>query len=218
MKTEERRRIPVEEEWFDKNLNSIIYGFLQANALKNNNPTDSQKILYYPKKQVKNDLSILKKLLDKKDNRSIYAQINKLIEKNYLSEDVDNYYFPYNEKNLYFLMDKNLLICLVYRTNNVALKIFVYLAFKSKSQKGFRFTLKSLQKLIGFSENTRGHGEKLVRESLETLANNKFILFHTDYVTSSDAKHIVPNYVLDYVTSKAPDILLTQPEAGVKKK
>lgn len=218
MKPVEKRRIPIEEEWFNRNLSSILYGFLQANALKNENLMDKQKILYYSKEQVKNDLSILKKLLDRKDNRSIYTQFNRLIEKGYLSEDDKSYYFPHNEKNLYLLLDKKLLASLVYRTNNVALKIFVYLAFKSKSKKSYQFTLKELQVILGFSEKTRVHGERLVREGLETLANNKFILFHNILITSSSTNYPIPNYVLDYVTTKAPDILFTKPEGGTKKK
>ena len=75
-------------------------------------------------------------------------------ESGLLSEDSENFYFPYNEAGKYKLVNYEMLSYLVNTRNSNAIKIYIYLLNKFQWKENYVFTLKELLIAIGYSENS----------------------------------------------------------------
>lgn len=71
-----------------------------------------------------------------------------------MSEDSENFYFPYNEAGKYKLVNYEMLSYLVNTRNSNAIKIYIYLLNKFQWKENYIFTLKELLVAIGYSENS----------------------------------------------------------------
>ena len=71
-----------------------------------------------------------------------------------MSEDSENFYFPYNEAGKYKLVYYEMLSYLVNTRNSNAIKIYIYLLNKFQWKENYVFTLKELLVAIGYSENS----------------------------------------------------------------
>lgn len=204
----EKRRMPVEENWFEKKTNDLLYGFMQASATFNKEEIEEMKKLYYPKAQFIQDLKMIKKLLECKDKRTIMSKINVLIDRGYLAEDDDNYYFPYERENFYLLMDKDLLFYICTTMSEFSVKTYVYLADKARMKDDYHFTIKEIKTAFGYSDNTRGAIENIIANCLALLSSANLIKYEIEYVElpSSQGEYKVPNMVLKNVSTKMPEV------------
>ena len=85
---------------------------------------------------------------------SVTPVMEKLKENGLLSEDSENFYFPYNEAGKYKLVNYEMLSYLVNTRNSNAIKIYIYLLNKFQWKENYVFTLKELLVAIGYSENS----------------------------------------------------------------
>lgn len=200
MPKEEKRRIPIEKDWFDKNTPAILYGLLQEGAEFD----QKKKELFYPKKKLKVEISELKKILGLKEKRNVTfnGKLKILSEKGYLSEDEENYYFPFNEKNLYFLISKKVLKDLCTRTNDFTIKIYIYLAFKNNAISHYNFTVSELSYLLGYSA-AGGRGFQNATQGLTTLKALGYLDYDKTYVKLEDGT-IIPNLSVSKVSLDVP--------------
>lgn len=200
MPKEEKRRMPIEKDWFDKNTPAILYGLLQEGAEFN----QKEKKLFYPKKKLKTEISELKKILGLKEKRNVTfnGKLKILSERGYLSEDEENYYFPFNEKNLYFLISKKVLKDLCTRTNDFTIKIYIYLAFKNNAIPHYNFTVSELSYLLGYSA-AGGRGFQNATQGLTTLKALGYLDYDKTYVKLDDGT-IIPNLSVSKVSLDVP--------------
>lgn len=202
-----KRRMPIEEEWFDKKTNDILYGWMQAAATYDKEIEEKDKQLYYPKAQFTKDLKTIKTLLRIKDKRSVMSKVKALIDSGYVGEDTNNYYFPYNPNNPYILVDKELLFNIVTTTNEFGLKIYTYLLNKQGYKQRYHFTINELKQVFGYSATTKGNIETIIAGNLDSLLCNDIIAYHVEQVEIPTAHGIVKtrNFVLDNVAIKLPE-------------
>lgn len=200
-----KRRMPLEENWFDKKVNDILYGFMQASATFNPDEKDEMKKLYYPKKQFQKEKKIIMTLIGCTDMRTVKGKLKIIMDKGYLAEDDNNYYFPYNYDNHYVLMEKDLLSYICTTMNEFALKTYVYLADKARMKDNYHFTIKELKIAFGYSESTR-EIEKVITNCLDLFQKIEMIKYHVEHVTLENAngEYKVPNLVLDSVETQLP--------------
>lgn len=208
------RRMPVEENWFDKKTNDLLYGYLQASASYNKDEQDTMKRLYYPKAQFNKELKIIKQLIGCSDKRTVTTKIKTLMERGYLAEDANNYYFPYNPDNFYIILDRDLLFYICTTMSQFSLKTYVYLADKARMKDNYHFTIKELRVAFGYSSNSQNATmEKAIGGCLDVLARTGLIRYHKEYVdvNYNESGYKCPNFVLDYVATTLP----TETEAAM---
>lgn len=215
--SQEKRRMPVEKEWFDKNLDKLLYCLMQSFSLENKKQTDAQKRVYYPKDQFNRDAKLIKKGLGIKDKRTLNSKLNTLFEKGYLVEDEDNYYFPFimGKDHLYYLIDKELLKALTSSSNGIGIGIFIYLAFAANAKKGYQFTITELMRVLGYqtgSNRAGGSAFQIVAGALAGLKESKFIDYGFKKVTL-DSGQTIPNMYIISIATKVPE----ERKAEVKK-
>ena len=205
MNFETKRRMPVEEDWFDRNTPAILYGLMQSEAEYD----QEVKKLLYPKKKLKAAMSDLKKYLGikAKRNESFNLKVKKLLEAGYLSEDNDSYYFPYKEENKYLLMPKSVLRDLCRRTNDYALKIYVYLAFRSNAIKNYKFTICELALMMGYSTNG-GTSREGILKALTTLKALKYLDYDKKVVKIDNV--LTTNLYVKDISLKIPTELIKE--------
>lgn len=215
--SQEKRRMPVEKEWFDKNLDKLLYCLMQSFSLEDKKQADAQKRVYYPKAQFIRDTKLIKKSLGIKDKRTLNSKLNTLFEKGYLAEDEDNYYFPFivGKDHLYYLIDKELLKALTSSSNGIGIGIFIYLAFAANAKKGYQFTITELMKVLGYQTGTDkagGSAFQIVAGALAGLKESKFLDYGYKKVTLDDG-HIITNMYITNIATKVPE----ERKAEVKK-
>lgn len=204
----ERRRMPVEKEWFDKNKNDIIYGLLQSIGEQFHDSNGKIQVRTSKVSFIKN-LTIIKKCADVRDKRTIMSAISKYAKDGYITEDEDYYYFPYNVNNPYILIDLKLLDHICKTFNKQSLKIYVYLKnkynMKEKKHEKYLFTIKELKSVLGYSDST---DEKTtgIRNILAEFKNSNIMGYktiHIDYVNKK-GEYKIPNFQLDFVEDELP--------------
>lgn len=201
--------MPVEKEWFDKNLDKLLYCLMQSFSLEDKKQKDAQKRVYYPKAQFKRDTKLIKKSLGIKDKRTLDSKLNTLFKKGYLAEDEDNYYFPFivGKDHLYYLIDKELLKALTSSSNGIGIGIFIYLAFAANARQGYQFTITELMRVLGYQVNKEkpgGPSFQMVAGALAGLKESKFIDYGFKKVTL-DTGQVIPNMYIISVATKVPE-------------
>ena len=200
--------MPVEKEWFDKNLDKLLYCLMQSFSLEDKKQADAQKRVYYPKDQFNRDTKLIKKSLGIKDKRTLNSKLNTLFEKGYLAEDEDNYYFPFvvDKDHLYYLIDKELLKALTSSSNGIGIGIFIYLAFATNAKKGYQFTITELMRVLGYQtgkDRAGGPSFQLVAGALAGLKESKFLDYSYKKITLNDG-HIITNMYITNIATKVP--------------
>lgn len=209
-----KRRIPTDKQWFDYRHNkfaSWLYCFMISSATYNDK-------LYYPKRNFSRDLPLIKKFLGVSDKRTITKYINQLKSLEYLAEDNENYYFPFQyNTGTYILINRDLLYNLCITKSTITTQIFVYLMDRLKmkqklyAETSYNFTIKELRVALGYSEKTQNATiEKAINECLMTLKAEQYIDYTNTYVdiTTKDGRtQTIPNYVLTYVCETIPQRL-----------
>ena len=206
-----KRRIPTNKQWFDYNKTKYcgwLFCFMSSSA-------NFHERLYYPKRIFLEDLPLIKKFLGVSDKRTITKYVQMLLNNGYLSEDKDNYYFPFElHKDTYILIDKDLLYNLCVTKSTITTQVFCYLKSKLCMKQSvycentYNFTLKELRIALGYSAQTQNYRiEQAIKECLQTLKAENYIDYTNVYVDLSiNGKcEKVPNYQLKYVCDCIPE-------------
>lgn len=207
-----KRRIPTDKQWFDYKSNKYagwLFCFMSSSA-------SFHEKIYYPKKRFIEDLPLIKKFLCVSDKRTITKYLKKLINQGYISEDNDNYYFPYvmNQGN-YILIDRALLYNLCVTKSTITTQIFCYLTNRMNmkesqyTEKAYNFTLKELRVALGYSDKSYNELDRAIKECLQTLKAENYINYNNIYVDLivNGIPKKVPNYQLTFITETIPQVL-----------
>lgn len=210
-----KRRIPTNKEWFDYKTNKSatwLYCFIISSATYHN------KQLYYTKNNYLLDLPLIKKFLGISSKRTIDKYLKILLDKQYIQEDKEKYFFPNNEefKGRYFLLDKDLLYNLCVTKSTMSAQIFCYLYDRMKykreenAETTYNFTLKEIRVVLGYSANSQNVPvENAIKECLQTLKAENYIDYNNIYVDIMDNGKLlkVPNYKLTMICDNIPQKL-----------
>ena len=205
-----KRRIPTTKEWFDYKTYKFagwLYCFMSSSA-------KFHEKLYLKKTDFVASWPIIKRATGKDDNRTIKKYLKILLDNNYLSEDEENYYFPFVMNNgTYILIDKDLLYNICTTKSVIAIQTFIYLSNRMKMKKElydestYNFTLKELRVALGFSASSQNKLiETAIRECLQTLKAEKYIDYDNIYVDILVNGIVTksPNYQLTFIAETLP--------------
>lgn len=198
-------------------IDDLLLGYLQYIATYN----PHEKRLYLWKKIFLKNRKTIGKALGI-TTQTLNRHIAKLKENNLLSEDTENYYFPYNEQGKYKIINSDMLSYLITTSNCNAIKIYIYLLNKYQWKQDYVFTLRELQTAIGYSESSNNKlASDIVKNNLKRFCNDDImnITIIQDFTTAKDGS-IVPvyRYQLNFVSQEPPkdirniEIIRYQPE------
>ena len=201
IKTNYMRRMPIQEAWLNYGIDSLIYSYMINIASAK--PCGPGKFeLYLPVKKYKRHQKTLARLCDNISTRTLQRRLQKIINQGYivLNTEQDNYYFPYDKNEHYFMMSNETLFFFCSTSNSLMIKIYVYLGYKwhwkkYQNQSEYNFTIKELCLMMGYSENSRNQMlENAISMCLAALKRNGFIDFEQKYIKGNS--HVVKTFVL----------------------
>ena len=184
-------------------IDDLLYGYLQYLATFN----PHKKCLYLWKKTfIKNRRTIGTAL--GMTTQKINRHLEKLKENNLISEDKENYYFPYDENGKYKLVNYDMLEYLITTRNCNAIKIYIYLLNKYHWKKEYVFTLNEIQTAIGYSKDSKNRlASTIVKNNLNSFCREGImnISIIQDTMIGKD-NTIIPvyRYQLNFVSEEPP--------------
>lgn len=190
-------------------IDDLLLGYLQYLATFD----VAKKRLYLWKKIYLKNRKTIGKCLSM-TTQKINRHIEKLKESGLLSEDSENFYFPYNETGKYKLVNYEMLSYLVNTRNSNAIKIYIYLLNKFQWKENYVFTLKELLVAIGYSENSNNSlASQMVKQNLNCFCNDdimKISIIQDETIGKNG--NIVPvyRYQLDFVAVEPPTNIRNQ--------
>lgn len=204
---ENSRRIPVQPNWFDYHLDTIIYSFMLASATARIKPGDkkdgSESYLYLSQSKYKKIRPIMKTIVGK-TARQIGERVQRLKEAGYVAfnEQTKQFTFPFDYNEKYYIVSKDVLAYLCTVSNPFVIKIYFYLADRYKYKTNYKFTLKELRKILGYSEGENERVTNLIKLALSALSVMEFIEFKPVKVKLSNGK-VIDNYELVNVVGRS---------------
>lgn len=177
---EPTRRVPIESDWFDYHLDSIVYSFMLASATARIKPGDkkdgSESYLYLSQSKYKKLRPTIKILIGK-TARQVGERVQKLIDAGYIKYDQEakEYTFPFNYNEKYYIVSRDVLAYLCTVSNPFVVKIYFYLADKYKFKKDYKFTLTQLRKMLGYSGSANARVNDMIKLALSSLSVMKFV-------------------------------------------
>lgn len=180
------RRFSLEDKDMHYSIDDLLLGSMQYFATYN----PQEQSLYLPEKRLQGKKKLLYDLCDL-NARSLKSHLQKLKDKK-LIEKVEIqpgevvYTFPYNEGELYQIIDWEMLYYVVSTRNKFAVKIYLYLLdkylWKLQEQEYYSFTVRELCEMMGYSGRCQS-AEKLVGNVLESFSREGVIEFKGYYET-----------------------------------
>ena len=199
----DKRRIPIEENWFHKNVNDIIYGFMLSMATRipeGKNVWDVR----LNKKEFKRQIKYLRSLLEITDNRTLKNKILAIQEQGYITEDEEFYYFSHFD-GYYYIINNDMLSYLSKTFSSPALKIYIYLAFRNNAIKNYNFSINELKQKFGYSKDTHSGIVETISYQISSLKKCGILNYRIDYKIINNIP--IPHYVLlDIATDVPTDI------------
>lgn len=210
------RRFSLEEDFMNFNTNDLLYGFMRG--LSTARPTGKYKNNkeLYQEYLTKKEFNKNKKLIAGICNcstKTINRHIEKLFEAGLLAEGVetvsvnnknyeyDCYYFPYDEKGRYKILDQKIVRYLVHTRNSQGIRIFLYLLNKYQWKKDYIFTIEEIATGLGYAESTKSC-HCLIRDCLASFKAEGIIRFNIVEVpieTSKDLRGKTYKMQLEYM-------------------
>ena len=117
------RRIPVEGSFINYDSNDIMYSLMYANATYN----PEEKRLYLPKTAYTQMRKIFRDVAGITDSKMRQRHLTKLKEKDLISEDKTNYYFPQKVEEKYQIIEKEFLLYLANTRNKNSIRVYIKL-------------------------------------------------------------------------------------------
>ena len=174
------RRFSLEDKDMHYSIDDLLLGSMQYFATY----SPQEQCLYLPEKKFKSKKKLIYDLCDL-NARSLKSHLQKLEDKNLIQKvqvqpDEIVYTFPYNENELYQIIDWEMLYYVVSTRNKFAVKIYLYLLDKYlwKAQEGelYSFTVRELCEMMGYM-NRNPAAEKLVMNVLESFSREGVLVF-----------------------------------------
>lgn len=214
------RRFSLEEDFMNFNTDDLLYGFLRslstAEPLYEKGKLSGKYQEYLTKKEyLKNKKAIAG--ICGCSTRTVERHLERLFECGLLEEGIkeviiDNkdgtessydypcFWFPYDEKGKYKLLDKEMVSYLVATRNPQCIRVYLYLLNKFEWKTNYSFTLLELQKALGYSENTKGLST-MFGNIVDSLAREGIIRYENtyEYIQEGEELHKVPRKVLKFV-------------------
>lgn len=209
VKQETRRRVPLQQNWFDYHLDTIVYSFMLVGATARIKPGDktdgSQSFLYLSQSKYKKLRPMIKQVIGK-TARQVGERVQKLIDAGYIkyNEQAKQYTFPFDYNEKYYIVSTDVLAYLCTVSNPFVVKIYFYLADKYKFKKDYKFTLTQLRKMLGYSGSANSRVNDLIKLALSSLSVMKFIEYKKVYakVPGNQTNRPVEQFQLIHVVGK----------------
>lgn len=221
------RRFSLEEDFMNFNTDDLLYGFLRslstAEPLHEKGKLSGKYEEYLTKKEyLKNKKAIA--AICGCSTRTVERHLERLFEMGLLEEgikevNIDNkdgteshyeypcFWFPYNEKGKYKLLDKEMVSYLVATRNPQCIRVYLYLLNKYEWKPDYSFTLLELQKALGYSENTKGLST-MFGNIVDSLAREGIIRYENtyEYIQEGEELHKVPRKILKFVARRVNEL------------
>lgn len=202
------RRIPIQKDWFDYHLDSIVYSFMLSSATARIKPGDktdgSQSYLYLSQAKYKKIRPIMRQIINV-TAKQINDRVKRLQQKGYIhfNEETKEYTFPYDYNEKYYIVSTQVLVYLCTVSNPFVIKIYFYLADRYSYKKNYLFTLKELRLALGYSGSENKRVTDLIKVALSSLKVMGFIDYQKVQLQGvGDTDRPIENYMLTYVAGK----------------
>lgn len=203
------RRIPVEGNFIHYDSNDILYAIMYS--LATYNPEEkrlylSKKVFSANKKQIYSSSGITNSAMLKR-------HMAKLIEKNLVSEDTTNYYFPQNTEEKYQIIERDMLKYLADTRSYQAIRTYICLLdwflWKRKENTEFIFTNADILRRIGYSTDNK-NASGVITNILESYGREgviKYEHFYDKIITPEGREIPTPKMRLLFVARSKDEIL-----------
>ena len=163
----------------------------------------SQSYLYLSQSKYKK-IRPLMKTITGKTARQIGERVQKLKEAGYLSfnQQTKQFTFPFDYNERYYIVSKDVLAYLCTVSNPFVIKIYFYLADRYKFKPNYRFTLKELRIMLGYSANQNERVTNLIKLALTSLSVMDFIEYKPVKVKLQSNGKIIDNFQLVHVVGR----------------
>lgn len=153
-----KRRVSTEEDFMNHTIDDLLWGYMACLATYNDNILYlSKEIFAQPKVQ-----TTVKGIVGAKTIRTVKNHLDNLKAYGLISEDENNFYFPYDIDTRYVLVDRDLLEKMVIWGSRFIVKIYAYLFSKYQYKPDYKFTKKELAiQALGYPESSSDNKEVL---------------------------------------------------------
>lgn len=199
---EEKRKISLEDNFMEWRANDLLYGELLYMAT-----IAPDKTLYVPKDMFIYAKEDIMELCEYNSVKSLYNNLNRLIEKNLVKEGIveynktaakPSYIFVYEEGNRYQMIQREMVYYLISTRNKNCLRIYTYLLnkFLWKRKLGidhYDFTLTELREVLHYE--SKRSPDKQIRHIIESFYREGLIEYECAYRQVRDQKtgEVVPS-------------------------
>lgn len=221
------RRFSLEEDFMNFNTDDLLYGFLRslstAEPLYEKGKLNGKYEEYLTKKDyLKNKRAIA--AICGCSTRTVERHLERLFEMGLLEEGIKEvnilnkdgteshydypcFWFPYDEKGRYKILEKDMISYLVATRNAQCIRVYLYLLNKYEWKPDYSFTLLELQKALGYSENTKGLST-MFGNIVDSLAREGIIRYENtyEYIQEGEELHKVPRKVLKFVANSVKQL------------
>ena len=202
------RRMPTEGTFIEYDSNDILYSLMYS--LATYNPEANQ--IYITKKAVTANKKLIYEACGFTNSAMMKRHLEKLIDKELITQDEFNYYFPQNKNEKYRIIEKEMLFYLATTRPLNAIRIYMILLdcylWKQKEDCNFIFTNTYLLEKLGYS-TTNKNASAMVSNILESFSREGIIKFEEKYdlVISPTGKEVPsPKKYLMFVATTKKEI------------
>lgn len=202
------RRMPTEGAFISYDSNDILYTIMYS--LATYNPVE--KKLYLAKSNLTANKKLIYSSCDFSGSAMMKRHLSKLIEKNLIEEDENNYYFPYDINQKYRIVEKDMLFYLATTRSLNAIRVYMILLdgflWKSKEQNEFNFTNAYLLDKMGYSTNNK-NASVMITNILESFSREGVIIFEELYeskILSNGLEVPSPKKYLKFIATTKQEI------------
>ena len=202
IKRDPSRRIPLQPDWFDYHLDSIVYSFMLVSAtarIKPGDILDGTKSYLYLSQSKYTKIRPMMRQITGKTARQINERVQKLIQSGYVAYDSEarEYTFPYDYNEKYYIVSTSVLAYLCTVTNPFVIKIYFYLADKFNYKHDYLFNLTQIRKALGYTGSANARANDLIKVALSALSMMKFISYEQVQVQGiGTTNRVVDSYQL----------------------
>lgn len=220
------RKFSLGDDFMTYKTDDLLYGFMRslstARPIKEKgNITGWQE--YLPKKDFMKNKKVIAGICGC-TTRTINNHINDLFAAGLLDEGIEVveilnkdgttteyeypcYWFPINEANVYKIVERDLVKYLVDTRNAQAIKVYLYLLNKYEWKPGYLFTVKEVQKALGYSGESAS-ARSTVSNILDSFAREGMIEIEdeVDYDMRGDEVIAIPKKRLNFVAKSVKQL------------
>lgn len=121
--------------------------------------------------------------------------------------EISCYHFPYNEAERFKIVEKEMVSYLINTRNAQCIKVYLYLLNKYEWKPGYLFTIKEIQKALGYSGDTDS-ARTMVGHILESFSREGMISYEEiiDYEMRGEEVIAIPKKQLNFVAKSVKQL------------